>query len=234
MTNIDERSQKLLDFIGEPEELDPALIPYLSESENGWLMIRHPLVYSIVHSPPLNKLVNAQLRAKRAAVDLAYDKNDWHSYIWLHERPYRVDAFQEIMEWMSDEQYWSLLGDIWIDSENIRQNPDEWEELLNSERPLRAFIMDDDERADLDDMPAVITVYQGHTTVRDDGWSWTTERETALWFAHRFANLEQGTAALSTGTVNKADVLAYFTGRNESEILVERSLVTITNTAMLL
>ena len=222
------RLEDLTEMLENPEELDPALRRYIEEVGEFGPCIRHPLVYSMLHHPAMNSYVNQQYRAKQAAVDEAYDNNEWSSYIWLHERPYRCMAFQEIMEWMNDATYWRLLGSIWIDSENIRQNPDEWFDLLQSDRDDREHIMTEEEQADLAAMDAVIPVYQGHTASRDDGWSWTTERATAQWFAKRFASLEKDEPRLSIGTVAKADVLAFFSRRNESEILVDRSKVIIT------
>lgn len=210
---------------GPAEELDPELQEYLEESDTFGEMIRHPLVFSIIHVPQMNRWVNNALRSKRAALAVAEADSNWRDYVYLHERPYRVTAFTEIMDNMDDAAYWALLGRIWIDSENIRQNPRIWQTLLRSERGDREAIMRDHEREALAELPATITVYQGHTDRRHDGWSWTTERHTAEWFATRFATLEGGRPVVTTATVAKADVIAYFTGRNESEILAPRTKV---------
>jgi hypothetical protein len=223
---------QLEEWFGE-EDLDEELEQYLEENEDGWTMIRHPLVYSIMHMPPLNKRINLQLRQKQEAVAKALEEREWHSYIFLHERPYRCQAFQEIAAEMDDAEYWETLSLIWRDSENIRQNPEDWEALLNADRERRSAMMDDDEFDALTAMPDVIPVYQGCTVERDDGWSWTTDIKTATWFAHRFASLEGSYPVLLTGTVPKAAVVAYLTGRNESEIIVRPSDVTITLTESL-
>ena len=213
-----------LDKFGEYEDLDPELAAYLDDSDD-FVSIRHPLVYSIVHFDALNARLNAQLRAKQEAVVQALAEEQWHHYVFLHERPWRVHAFDDIAALMDDADYWQLLGVIWIDSENIRQNPTEWHNLLRVDRPGREAIMRDDELEALAALPDTITVYQGHTGARDDGWSWTTERHVAEWFATRFASMEGDKPMLTTGTVDKADVVAYFTRRNEFEILVPREAV---------
>ena len=46
--------------------------------------------------------------------------------------------------------------------------------------------------------------------------SWTLNRETAEWFAHRFG--EDGT--VYEAQINKKHICALFTGRNESEVIV--------------
>jgi hypothetical protein len=89
--------------------------------------------------------------------------------------------------------------------------------------------MDEDERLALAKMPTEFTVYQGCTDERDDGWSWTTIEETARWFARRFADLEHANPVLRVARVKLNDVTAYFTRRNESEILIDPSLVVETH-----
>jgi hypothetical protein len=123
---------------------------------------------------------------------------------------------------MSDTQYWHNLASIWIDSENIRQNPRVWEQLLRSKRPGRLAIMDDEEREALEAMPGLILVYQGHTAKAHDGWSWTTKRSKAEWFARRFSDFERSAPRLTQGVVSKRHVIAYFAGRGESEIVADR------------
>jgi len=74
-------------------------------------------------------------------------------------------------------------------------------------------------------LPAWIPVFQGHTNESHDGWSWTTNKSTAEWFAQRFADFEDATPVVTSGTVRRCDVLAFFTRRGENEILVKRGLV---------
>jgi len=212
-------------MFGEYEELDPELAAYADEDSVIGTSIRHPLVYSMMHIPQLNARTNQRLRDKQEALDEAWDTGKWHTYVFLYERPWRLHGFQEVEEELTDVAYWDLLAEIWIDSENIRQNVDEWTGLLRSDRGSREAMMSDKDQALLAAMPDQIVVYQGHTGARDDGWSWTTERNVAVWFAHRFAGLERDVPVLTQGVVDKTDVLAYFTNRNESEVLVPHELV---------
>jgi hypothetical protein len=207
--------------------LHPELERYCYESETFGMCIKHPMVFSMVHFPQQNAMVNAQLDYKLKARRKAMKAKDWHTYLFLHERPYRVDAFKRIKNRLSDEQYWDLLSDIWIDSENIRENSRVWERLLRDPRPGREWMMSDDDRLAFHTLPETIEVFQGHTDERHDGWSWTTNLATAEWFAHRFADLEQASPVVSYGTCSKDLVTAYLTGRNEAEILIDRRLVSI-------
>jgi hypothetical protein len=234
MTTDPEYTEKLaqLEDWFAPEDLDPELEAYLEEpdDEDGWTNLRHPLVYSIMYTPMLNKRLNLQLRQKQELLARSENEGDWHTFVYLHERPYRVQGFIAIADQLSDEEYWGLLASIWIDSENIRQNPEIWLNLLKADRGDSRMMMSPEDLDALNLMPDVIPVYQGHTDVRDDGWSWTTDRAIAEWFASRFANLESAEPVVSCGSVNRADVTAFLSNRGESEILVNRDKVRIHQT----
>jgi hypothetical protein len=225
MTDI---PKSIEEAFGPAEELDPELAAHRYTTELGWDCIKHPWVFSIHHHDAMNHMVNQQLAYKREAIGKAMENKQWHSFVFLHERAYRVDGFKQIAKHMSDEQYWDLLSNIWRDSENIRERPKVWERLLRSNRPGREHMMDEEEREQLAAMDDTIEVFQGHTDERDDGWSWTIQLETAQWFAYRFADFEHATPVVSYGVVDKDNVVAYLTGRNEAEILVPRSAVKIT------
>jgi hypothetical protein len=221
--------QHLLD---NPVALHDDLVPYLEDDREGGLdaILRHPLVYAVPYLSVFNANYNGQLTMKRQQLIVARRERNWDQFIWLHERPYRLTAFAEVVDEMTDHEYWSTLANVWIDSDNIRQNQATWERLWRSDRGNDHLLMDLDERETLAAMPDVIRVWQGHTTARDDGWSWTTERETAVWFARRFALLEGGVAAVSEATVPKETVLAYFARRGEHEVIVNARNYGVVNT----
>ena len=209
-----------------PVELDPELQACRYHDDVlGWDMVKHPLVFSIMHMEQMNGMLNEQLRNKREALARARAEGSWHTCVWLYERAYRYEGFVQIEHLLSDTEYWELLASVWIDSENIRENADEWEELLMSPRGNRHATMTEGEAMEFMDLPGSIVVYQGHTLDRDDGWSWTTDREKAWWFARRFAQLEGSTACMTRGIVGKSSVMAYLTRRGESEILVNPEAV---------
>lgn len=210
-----------------PEPLDSELADRVFV-EKDWTVLKHPLVFSVPYVPALNKSLNQMFKQKTEALDRAIASGSWETYVWLHERPYRVDAFCEILDTLDDTQYWELLAHIWIDSENIRENQETWEILLSSNRGSKhAFIGNIEGLAAL---PDEFTIYQGHTLDRDDGWSWTLDEPTALWFARRFGLLEDATPIVTIATVRKSDVLAYREDRNEHEIIVSPDLVNIIRT----
>lgn len=211
---------------GNDEELIQELRDAVSDDGTGLSFIRHKFIHGL-YIPVLDSFLNEQLRRKQAAAILARANKDWDTFVFLHERPYRAEAFEEIADDMSDDEYWSLLADVWIDSENIPEMRHIWDELLASPRSGRLSMMMDDERLEYDALPDTITVYQGHTEDRDDGWSWTTDPSIAQWFADRFANMEKSPGYVTTATVSKKDVHAFLTRRGESEILTDPETINI-------
>lgn len=103
------------------EPLDSELQGYLVDSLLG-PVIKHPLVFSIPHSPQLNAMANARLRAKQDGCRHAAENKQWTQYLFLHERPFRVYAFTRIAAQLSDVDYWTLLADLWVDAENIYED----------------------------------------------------------------------------------------------------------------
>jgi hypothetical protein len=227
LKKLDPKQAEFFAELLEPEPLHPHLRPYLYDDEYFGSMLKHPLVFSLIHTPAHNKSVNLQYEQKQKMTKEAVARYDWNTYVFLHERPYRVDAFMEVENRLTNSEYWSLFSSIWMDSENIRENPREWEMLLNSNRTFRECMMDEEEQQALAELPDVIDIYQGHTDIRDDGWSWTTDRAKAEWFAGRFSSLEGAEAFLTIAKVNKADVYAYLLSRGEREIIANPATITM-------
>lgn len=186
----------------------------------SWDVLRHPLVYAVPYVEQMNKQLNAQLAQKSEAVASARRDGDWDKYVWLHEKPYRLDAFAEIADNMNDQTYWSLLADIWIGTENLHAHQDQWCKFMLADRPGREHLMDADDRKVYDALGDTVTIYRGASTNGTlIGPSWTLQRETAEWFAKRLLR-DDDTAYLLTVDCPKDLIVAYFGGRNEVEVVV--------------
>ena len=208
------------------EELDPALVPYLYEDGLFGLSIKHPLVFSIVHNPAMNAFVNAQFKQKKEALKKAEGKCDWNTYVWLHERPYRIDAFLGISWRLDGPRYWDILGQVWSDTENAWQNVDEWRSALTADREGREMMSDEDVRCVFDLSPEkggllpMTRIYRGYCF--DDalqGYSWTLDKARAKWFARRRLQDGDPSPKIASGFVAREHVIAYITGRDEQEIV---------------
>ncbi|MEU0497903.1 hypothetical protein [Mycobacterium sp. NPDC006124] len=215
------------------EPLDDELQGYLVDSILG-PVIKHPLVFSIPHSPQLNAMTNARLRAKLDECRRAEERRDWTQYLFLHERPFRVHAFARISDQLCDEDYWTLLADLWVDAENIYEHEHLWVTLLqdDSRTPCRHLMMTEAERRNLARHPETITVHRGFTVDgRHAGMSWSLDSATARNFALRFGG--HGHPRVASGTVRATAVIAYLRGRGEHEIVVMPENVTNVSVAEL-
>ena len=197
------------------EELHPDLQPYLEEGAIG-LQLRHPLVYLV----PLwgNGHANALYEHKVKGVKDALANNKYSSYIFLHERPYRLDAFTLIQSKLSDTQYWSLLSDIWTDTENQWQGLNKWKQLLSSNRPSRHYLMNEEEFNLLQSLPDEVTIYRGcQAGINENGLSWSLNKKKAEFFANRFG--KEG--IILERKIPKSNIIAFLNGRGESEVIWE-------------
>lgn len=217
------------------EPLNSELEPWVEDTDAFGPMLRHPLVYMILGNPvdgiyPFGAQANAAFEAKQKGLIEARKEKNWGVLLNVYyERPYRLYAFEQVCEDMTDEEYWDHLGDIWTDSENIWQNELQWIEFLTSDRVGREHMMDEEEHAALMAAPATLNVYRGfHMEGREEGCSWTLERARAEWFARRYTR-DDDKAQIAIGTCSKDDVIAHFMGRGEAEVVILPEHVNITN-----
>lgn len=208
------------------EELDPALALYIDRDGLFGPSIKHPLVFSIFHNPAMNAYVNAQFKQKKKALKRAENKCDWRTYVWLHERPYRIDAFLDVSWRLDGPRYWELLGRVWSDTENSWQNMSEWREALTADPEGREMMSDEDVRCVFDLTPEkggllpMTRIYRGYRF--DDalqGYSWTLDKARARWFAGRLRQDDHPSPKIASGFVAREHVIAYLTGRDEQEIV---------------
>jgi|TARA_R110000824_G_scaffold56130_1_gene153931 hypothetical protein len=195
-------------FDTEPVELHPDLEASLVETELFGTMLKHPLVFDAFYVKGMyDKRLNEMLRSRQEAVNKAFVEKEWPSYIFLHERPYRLDAFVDIEEHLGDAEYWEFLANVWTDTENAWQNLDVWRKLWNSFRTRPPLELPVDTR--------FVTIYRGVRDLTHDGLSWTLNRDSAKWFGNRF-----GSGYLLEATVLTSDILFYSNERNEEEVLL--------------
>jgi hypothetical protein len=194
-------------------ELHPDLQPYLEDGVLG-PQLRHPLVYAV---PLWTKAhANYMYEQKKQDLEKAIAEKKYSQIVFLHERPYRLDAFVQITKDLPDDKYWSLLASIWTDTENGWQNLPTWRALFWSKRPGRSHLMDADEHSTLQNLPDTVEIYRGcEKGVNEDGISWTLNRDKAEFFANRFT--KQG--IVLTKQINKSDIIAVFNGRGEAEVI---------------
>jgi hypothetical protein len=143
-------------------------------------------VFSREHS------INQTYRYKLDAVKKAEADDDWSLYVFLHERPYRLGALLSATKKglsKNPSQFWSLVGNVWQDSENIHQNLSKWKRVWGMPVEGRRACMSDKDIHVFDSLPNQVDVWRGTSHKRYiDGLSWTLDQDTAVYFARRFCS----------------------------------------------
>jgi hypothetical protein len=210
------------------EPLDPELEDYIEESETWGRMLRHPLVYQI----PLftNGHANRVLRQKQKVIAKAEAEQDWATVVWMHERPYRLGVLIDYLIGRDEDgdiitldpvttpqSTLDLVADVWVDSENIQQNIEDWRMVFGHAHGL--WIGTAEERAEFEALPTIphkdgprIHAWRGGAV---GDWSWTTDRKVAEFFSKRSGLPVRG------HQIPVSDVFGYLTRRNEAELLVK-------------
>ena len=196
--------------------LHPDLVPYFETDGALGPQLRHPLVYQVPFFT--NGSANAFYEQKKKSVEQALKEKNYSRFVYLYERPYRLEVFKRIANNLTDTQYWSLLSSVWVDTENQWQYLDTWTELLSANRSSRHYLMDESEVQLLNSLPEFVKIYRGCVKgLNEDGLSWTLDKAKAEFFANRFS--KEG--IILEREIPKADIIAVLTGRGESEVICE-------------
>ncbi len=147
---------------------------------------------------------------------------DAKEIFYMVNNPYRLAFLKFAQDYLSRENFSSLLSAGWILSENPNQdvNVSKMELVGMFKQADKMHLMDEGDREVFERLRDRVTIYRGVISYNEKsakGLSWTLSQEKAEWFAHRFG--EEGT--VYKAEIDKAHILAYFGGRGEAEIVVE-------------
>jgi len=205
------------------EELEPELSEFITDGPLGQ-MIHHPFFVRIGYIPQLNARFNEEFLKMKRSVDEARNDRDWSRFLWLHEKPYRFNALDQI--WGSirrERKKAELFIDVWTVSENLWQTRDIWEDMIE-QIPNSHFhaAMEAEDRETLDSFEYPLHVYRGGNPEHDQCWSWTTSRKTAEWFSQRFEDVEDDAQGeVFEDVLDDAERIAfYYSGRGEYELVL--------------
>ena len=139
----------------------------------------------------------------------AINKGNRFDYLnWLHK-----DSL------ITDQECADAVYSIWTMQENFYRCGMSKEKLIKmmkiaEKSPLL--------KSDIDDLSDedTVTIYRGVKVNNYRGLSWTVEKSVAKWFARRFRH-NGDKCYIFTGTINKKDILALFSSRNEKEVVCD-------------
>lgn len=137
-------------------------------------------------------------------------------------KPYKLGFLKYAAPYLSEQDTALFLSQAWITTEAPNSDPNltkrELLALFRSVDPQK--LMDEEEYEIFRGLEDVVTIYRGVTSYNAknvEALSWTLNRDTAEWFAHRYG--EQG--AVYEAQIEKKHICAVFLGRNEAEVIVD-------------
>ena len=205
-------ASELSDLFKKQEPLCEELKSYVVE--DAFMYVVHPLIMSVPHSEQMNAYVNRQFQYRKRLSESLLSKGEYEEYVWLHEKPYMLDAFIKVCNSLDDKTYWGMLNTIWTTIENNWQNKKTWKLLFspkNKRYVSRHFFMDKKETDVFNSLPNKIEIYRGCTKRNEDGFSYTLEYDTAQWFSKRFKN----DGYVISKTIDKDDAFAFCSQEKE-------------------
>lgn len=217
---IEDQSRLIIELLHKKEDLLPELEPFRF-SMFGIGGFSHPLFHGIVAKDGCFAYVNYLFRDSQNRLEKCRKKKDFYGAVFCYTTPHLMDGFIEEMDVANDKTYWTVLGAVWIRSESPWVNRKLFLQLFNDSRPHRENLMDADERRAFKKLPDQLTIYRGFGGDRGKGLSWTLDRDKAVWFANRFHVIHGKPGRVIEGICKKTDVFAYFTNREESEIVID-------------
>lgn len=193
------------------------------------VIVKHPftdsgIVYFKGDSKPENLLENndALLRWHEKVKKQISESDSADRIFSLITKPYRLVFLKYAEPYLSRKDFSEILSDVWIQIEAPHNDPNfSTSKLIGLFRKADpVYLMETDEYEQFKELEDMVTVYRGVTPYNADnlkGLSWTLNPETAEWFANRFD--EDGT--VYEAQIDKAHIYAYFSHRNESEVIVD-------------
>lgn len=203
----------------------------IGKTELSPLVVQHPFTTSGFFAVPdgkgfvLTMLVdepeNQKVWRKQVTEEIERREDAFGVYLMI-TKPYLLAFLKYAEPYLSKDDFAKILADAWIRCEAPNNDPN-----LSKRNLVALFknadpqvLMDESEYSQYRTLDDVVTVYRGvteHNANNVKALSWTLNRETAEWFAHRFD--EDGD--VYSAQIQKKHILALFNGRNESEVIVD-------------
>lgn len=199
-------------------KLDSELQKCLFQLSGDIRFIKNKFLTTIYMESDMDELLyNKPYRQRRALAEKALCDKDFQKYVYLHERPFRLQALVEVLYNIKKEELFDLVEWVWIDSEDPCVNLEVWKLIFQYCDSLG--VLD----ASKNGLPNEITIYRGtRKGIKDKGISWTLDRNVAKKFSERFFTKKTTNEPLvKEKVVKKSDIWFYTDGRGEKEIVLK-------------
>lgn len=209
----------MLELDIEQTRLSPLVVKH-PFTDNGISGVRKP-DGSLVIADLLNKPDDLALWRKQVGSVIDEADSAFQIYMMV-TKSYALGFLKFARNSLSEKDFAGILADAWIRTEAPNNDPNlskrDLLSLFKATNP--ALLMDEEDYQQFKDLDDVVTVYRGVTSMNAKNvkaLSWTLDRDTAEWFAHRFG--ENG--SVYEAQIQKQHIYAFFSGRNESEVIVD-------------
>lgn len=197
-------------------------------TEYSPMIVHHPFASSgFMILPGTNEIldITASMESREKWRDYLGKKIDeaksaYEIFLMLN-KTYALTFIKYAKDGLSAAEFSEILADAWIKAEapNMDVNVSKTELVGLFSQADKQSLMTESEQKRFADLTETVTVYRGVTSYNAKNvraLSWTLDRSKAEWFAHRFG--EDG--KVYQAQIKKADILAIFTSRNESEVVL--------------
>jgi hypothetical protein len=212
-------------LLQEKQELNGELVESIIESK-GMLFIQHPLLTTL-YCEQLNAFYNRSLEQQKESIAEALEKNDLEQVIFLHSRPFRMNALIEMVTLAANrrrdvDQIARLILSTWVDAEWPGAADKDvlslWLTMFNQ------YVRDSElGRKAREHVPEQL--FRGtigyEIKHRRLGLSWTASKERAIWFATRSVQYFGGVPIVYSVQPKREEILAIYCDRSEDEFILD-------------
>lgn len=203
-------------------ELEPSTVGHF-----GNLFVTHPFINtSVLMLPEEKEMFNLfdQPEKYRKWKSFFHAKISNYSKVSdilnLIREPYKLTFFKYINEYLSETDFAETLVSAYILQEFVHDdaNVTKTDILKWFKKAKKEHVMNKKEYQLYQSLPDYVDIFRGVGDKKyKNGFSWTLNYETALFFATRF---DSNIPAVYKCTVAKEDILAYLNDRDEDEVIV--------------
>lgn len=216
-TNLEAVKKELIIFLNMPIE-KTSLYPIIVQHpvfESGFSNVDGEIV-DITKPDGFNKVVK---KMEKQILCI----NKLTSCLHVIRKSYYLTFLKYIKDDLSLNDFSTLLGKFWTEEENPNGDVNVPVSLSAKwfKEADKKSLMNKEEYKIYSNLPESFIVYRGVTPGHNPkGMSWTRKQNKAEWFANRF-----GEGYVIKGIAEKKDVLAFFSRRNEEEVVIEAKKV---------
>lgn len=199
-------------------ELCPELKDCIVDIGNGIRLIKNKFLTTVyIKSGNDEDLYNKPYRVRRELAQKYLEEENFDSFIFMHERPFRLEALVEVLFSIKKEDLFRIVEYVWTDSEGPCVNLEVWKYIFNYCEELG--VLEDSKK----DLPEKFTIYRGtRAGIKDIGISWTLDASVAKMFSERFYTKRTNKQPIvKIKEVKKGDIFLFTDARGEKEVILK-------------